>query len=178
MLAYDTDVQPDQLADESVKYFRADDGGSRADPKRPHVYNIPPWIDPPPSYEPFLNNGFINTPAVDATDHTIFSFTVPNNWDGIINLIANAYNGTNFTPFANNGVWRVLRDGVPFKGLDNIQWFFGTVSASNMLPMDLVPHGIIVRSGQTISMVFQNLTLTPTTTQVFGFLGGYFWPIL
>lgn len=176
-LTYDTDLRPDTVADEGAKFFRADNGTSRVNPKTSKVYDIPPWIDPPPGYEPFMNNGTINCPAQDATDHTIFSFTVPPEWDGIVTMIANAWNGTPFTPFSGSAVWRVLHDGIPFKGYDNIQWSYGTVSSSGILPMDLSAHGIIVRSGQVISMVFQNVTLTAGATQVFGLLGGYFWPL-
>ena len=52
-----------------------------------------------------------------------------------------------------------------------------TMAAGSLVPFDLTVHGLVVRSGQTISMTVQNVNLTPTGTQVFGFLGGYYWPL-
>jgi hypothetical protein len=177
-LLYDTDLSPEQLADEGAKYLRADDGPSRVNPKTARIYTVPPWIDAPPGYEPFFFSGKINpTPNADGNDHTIFSFTVPPEWDGVINWIANAWNGNGFVPFSGSFIWRILRDGVPFKGLDSIDWQYGTTASTGVLPVDLTGKGIIIRSGQAISMVGQNISLVPAGTQIWGLLAGYFWPL-
>ena len=174
---YSTDLDPNQLADEASQYLQSYGGQTGIDQSSPSGTTVPPWVQPPPGYQPFLFPGVISLPAIDGNDHTILSFQVQPNWAGVIKLIANAWNGPGFIPGSGTLIWRITQNGAAMKNFDAIQVQFGIYSAQGgVQPLSLGEFGIPIYSGDTIALVINNVSQMGATTQVYGLLGGYTYP--
>lgn len=167
---YSTDLNPNDLFQEAVAFFQ---GGSAP---------VVPAAGPGPlqktAKQSFLYPGVINLPVAPSADTPVLKFTVPSNWDGYITLIANAFNGPGFIPGDGSIIWRILQNGQAVKNYDNIQVALGIYSSQGggVQPFPLADPGIPIFADDTIQMVVNNVSRVAAMSQIYGLLGGYFFP--
>lgn len=136
----------------------------------------PPWVTMPDGGFPFSSNGTINLPAAGTGFTDVigplgqYVMQVPNGNDGVIKLITCFYNGQGFTSGSGQLVWRILLDGQAVRNYDNILVQLGVA------PFPGTTEGIRVYSGQSIQLQVNNVSLVAGGTQIFGFLGGWYYP--
>lgn len=166
---YSTDVNPNDLFSEAAAYFQVS----------PDTIT-PPALSPPliTSKQSFLYPGVVPLPTAPSADTLILKFNVPSNWDGFITQIANGFNGPGFIPGDGSLIWRVLQNGQAVKNYDSIQVALGIYSASGggVQPFILAPPGIPIYADDVIQMVINNVSRNAATSQIYGLLGGYFFP--
>lgn len=140
----------------------------------------PPWVNMPDGGFPFSSNGTIPTPAPTGGPPFVWSdvigpagqyvMQVPNGYDGVIRLITCFYNGGGFISGSGALIWRILLDGQAVRNYDNILVQLGVA------PFPGVTEGIRVKSNQSIQLQVTNVSLPGAGTQIFGFLGGWYYP--
>ena len=93
-------------------------------------------IDPPMSAAPFVWNGAIEMPAIGAA-LGIISFIVPSNQNAVIWRVANGTAiGGGIAGWVNGSgtlVWQILRNGSPFKNMNNLVALIGLVEQGGSL---------------------------------------------
>lgn len=136
----------------------------------------PPWVTMPDGGFPFSSNGTIALPAVGSGFTDIigpngqYVMQVPNGSDGVIKLITCFFNGQGFISGSGSLIWRILLDGQAVRNYDNILVQLGVA------PFPGTTEGIRVKSGQTVQLQVSNVSEVAGGTQVFGFLGGWYYP--
>ena len=136
----------------------------------------PPWVTMPDGGFPFSSNGTINTPAIGAGFTDVigpagqYVMQVPNGNDGVIQQLVCFYNGQGFTSGSGALVWRILINGQAVRNYDNILVQLGVA------PFPGTVEGIRVKSGDTIQFQVNNVSLLAGGTQIFCFLGGWYYP--
>jgi len=142
-------------------------------------------IDPPDSAEGFLFNCYVSPatqkimsvtmPAIGA-QATIINFTVPQNRNGRIWRIANgtAVGGGIATWVNGSGslIWQILRNGSPFKNMNNIASLVGLVEMGGAQ----LSAGLPLRPNDNIALVVKNMSLPAAGQILIGLLGGYYYP--
>ncbi len=142
--------------------------------KNPNL--VPPWVQMPDGGFPFSSNGTVNTPVVGSgwTDvigpNGQYVMQVPNGYDGVANILACFYNGGGFISGSGQLIWRILVNGQAVRNYDNILVQLGV----NPFPGNV--QGIRFKSGDTVQFQVNNVSLIAGGTQIFCFLGGYYWP--
>lgn len=136
----------------------------------------PPWVSMPDGGFPFSANGTVNLPVAGTgfTDvigpNGQYVMQVPNGNDGVITLITCFYNGPGFNSGSGQLVWRILLDGQAVRNYDNILVQLGVA------PFPGTTEGIRITSGQSVQLQVNNISLVAGGTQIFGFLGGWYYP--
>jgi len=93
--------------------------------------DLPPWIYPPPEFEPVDKIGYvtINDPTVSAAGVVVVSFKVPPNRNGIITTYGNNYIGNGFTEGDPTLIfWQYRRNLQPIKFYERIPASLGNVA--------------------------------------------------
>lgn len=156
---------------EAELFFKNQAGRSLANPTAPVYQQAAPWIDPPPGFEEFYTPGIIATPNVGTGDTTALTITVPAGWDGVIKRVANWYSGV-FSNGSGDIIWRLLRNGQPFKNFDALLISLGSPAS----PFDFGRGGLLVQSGDVITGIVSNVAGIAPGTQSAWFIGGYLYP--
>jgi hypothetical protein len=133
-----------------------------------------PWLDLPSAGEPyiFMNAGSVLVPAIGATV-VVVTYQVPRRRNGNIEWIANQFIGGQGVEGTGVISWRLLLDGIPAKGYDNIPATIGTMSN----PADLRESPIRIFENQIVSLVLVNIAFVPNQQVLLGMLRGKFWPL-
>lgn len=134
-----------------------------------------PWNEMPDGGFPFPVGATLNTPAVGTGwvdvigPATVPNLIVPNGYDGVIRHLVNSYNGGGFINGSGSLLWRILRNGQAVRGYDSIRVLLGG---------DSVTGSTLIRIGSGDSLQFQvnNISLIGGGTQIFCYLGGWFYP--
>lgn len=138
-----------------------------------------PWNSAPPGSQPFSWPFVMNLPASGSAEtgitgtNGLSGFQVPIGWGGgVVNSIACGTNAGGFQDGSGTLIWRVRKNYNQYvKNYDNIQVRLG--------PQAQFPGStlIILIPGDFLEWTIQNVSLTTATSQVFGFFGGYYWPV-
>lgn len=160
-----------QQGQQAESWFKAHGGRSLNNPDATLYQMGAPWIDPPDGFQEFYFPGIIATPAQGAGDTTAIQFTVPNGWNGVIKRISTWYSA-NFQNGSGQIIWRLLRNGRPFKNFDNVLVLLGTPGA----PFDFGRGGLQLTAGDTITGIVNNVSAVAPGTQVAWYVGGYNYP--
>lgn len=130
---------------------------------------VPPWMVPPPGFEPFdyTNNIIIGVVGITTT---ILNFVVDNGWDGVIKRFYHNYLGTAFLEGSGDLVWSILADGRPIKNFGAITTSMGNAATPRLT------DGIRIYAGQTITYTCNHAANVVLTDQVVASLAGYFYP--
>ena len=136
-----------------------------------------PWLTPPPDVESFHLAAGIALPAISATVFTVVvSITVPPGRNGVLNQIANLYEGpgAGFIDFTGDVVWQITRNSpsggtAPERNYENIQASLGTPAA----PGRIAP--IRIFENDVISLVVRNANIIVASQVCGGLLGGWFY---
>lgn len=109
------------------------------------VVNAPPWIhpalslfNPPADADTFRKSSLPAQvyPAPGASAVTVLSFTVPRSKLAVIQHLSVVHVGGNPPDFTGQVIWRVLKNGGAYKGLNNLTAQVGTFAAP--LPVTLL----------------------------------------
>lgn len=129
-----------------------------------------PWIAMPDGGYPVMNPGTIPTPAISATVWTdVISIIVPNGYDGVFDGVLNKYNGLGFIDGSGDLIWRILVNGQAVRNYDNILIQLGNDSITGKTR-------IRVKSADVVQFQVTNANLIGAGTQIFCFLGGWYYP--
>ncbi len=134
----------------------------------------PPWVQPPPGFQPFDPAAVVATPAIGNTS-TVLTLSVPQGMDGVIKRISHQVLGPGFTDGSGALVWSILIDGVPVKNYAAMTvqlGSIGTTTGAGPRPID----GILAKSGQVITYQVKNVGYAAVGTNQFASVGGYFYP--
>jgi hypothetical protein len=139
-------------------------GGGRGGVYRPH-------INMPETGTPILKSEAITTPAADGSSNTVNSYRVPRGQTLVIKAIWNLYTGPGFVQGATPGMlFRILRDGQPFKGFEGFRFLYGSGTSFFDLAGEL-----LVNQEQTVEMVVVHETGSilpvPSTDVIMAFDG-------
>lgn len=135
-----------------------------------------PWVTMPDGGFPFSSNGTITTPLAGTGWTDVigpagqYVMQVPNGNDGVINQIINVFNGQGFVQGSGALIWRILINGQAVRNYDNMLVQLGSTSS----PFPIA--GIRVTSQDTIQFQVNNVSLVQGGTQIFCFLGGWYYP--
>ena len=156
----------------------ADGGGNGSGPTGPVgpvpsiVLALPSWIFPSVNSVAFDAAGDIGIPAI-AAEATIFSFTVPRGFNGVIKEIGNVFIGGGFNDGSGNIVWRVLQNNQAMRGKENLINSLGTVQA----PSRIGGGGFLrILENDIISMTVLNVAIVVSGQIIAGRLSGWFYP--
>lgn len=131
-----------RAAPESKKYRGTAETGGGGDLPRTNIYM-------PENGTPILQSAAIDTPLANGTATTVLSYKVPRGQRLIVKSIWNFYTGPGYVQGASPQIlWRLSRDGQPFKGFEGFRFLYGSSSAFFALDGDLK-----VFSEQTFQMV-------------------------
>jgi len=153
---------------------RRDLGLAKASQTYP-IYMRPVTVDPPAAAEPFVWNNAIEMPAVGASE-AIISFVVPPNRSGVIWRVGNATGlGGGIAQWVNGSgdlIWQVLRNGSPFKNMNDIRAAIGLVEQMG----GLLSAPLRLRANDTITLVVFNIAVPAAGQNLVGLLGGWYYP--
>jgi hypothetical protein len=136
------------------------------------VLALPNWIFPSMNSVAFDNAGDIGLPAIGA-EATIFTFTVPKGFNGVMKEIANAFIGGGFTDGSGAIVWRILQNNQAMRGKENLQNSLGSVA----IPSRIGGGGFLrILENDIIAMTVLNVSIPPAGQIVAGRLSGWFYP--
>lgn len=136
----------------------------------------PPWVTMPDGGFPFSSNGTINTPVIGSGWTDVigplgqYVMQVPNGNDGVIKTLVCFYNGGGFVSGSGALIWRILINGQAVRNYDNILVQLGVT------PFPGNTEGIRVKSGDTIQFQVENISQVGGGSQIFCFLGGWYYP--
>lgn len=134
----------------------------------------PPWVTPPPGFQPFDFQGILATPAVGSGDQTVLSFIVPRGYNGVIRRISHNYTGDSYPEGSGGLVWRILADGRAVKNYGAMLFSFGNLVTPR--PTD----GILVYENQlvayTVSVVNAGGFIPAASTFIICTAAGWIWP--
>lgn len=136
----------------------------------------PPWVTMPDGGYPIGANGTINTPVAASgwTDvigpNGQYVMQVPNGYDGVIDTLVCFYNGQGFVSGSGSLIWRILINGQAVRNYDNILVQLGVAP----FPGNIA--GIRLAAGDGVQFQVSNVSLVGAGTQVFCFLGGWYYP--
>jgi hypothetical protein len=136
------------------------------------VLGLPNWVFPSMNSVPFDAAGDIVLPAV-GVESVIFSFTVPQGFNGVLKEIGNAFIGGGFTDGSGAIIWRILQNNQAVRGKENIQNSLGSVAA----PSRIGGGGFIrVLENDIVAMSVLNVSIVPSGQLIAGRLSGWFYP--
>lgn len=147
--------------------------GDEAPPQaQASVVSLPPWVFPPVNSIPFDAAGDIALPAI-GVEVTIFSFKVPNGFNGVLKTIANVLIGGGFTDGSGAITWRVLQNNQALRGKENVINSLGSVANPS-----LIGGGGFIRvlENDLIAMTVLNGAVVVGGQIVGGRLSGWFYP--
>jgi hypothetical protein len=133
-------------------------------------YGMPPWIYPPPEFEPIDLVNYINLPAIGASA-AIISIQIPTGHNGIITNIANNFVGAGWTEGTGTVTWQIARDNAAVDGYDLILASLG--SPSNPVRH---PSGFRVFENQVVTLFVNNVNVTVAGQLSGGRLMGWYYP--
>ncbi len=160
---------------------RVAEGGTIADAIRdaqigdkPFAVRRQPWLDLPSAGEPyiFMNGATVLVPAIGFIA-LVVTFQVPRRRNGNIEWVANQFIGGQGVEGTGVIQWRILLDGIPAKGYNNIPATIGTMSG----PADLRESPIRIFENQIVDLVLFNVSFNPNQQVLLGLLRGKFWPL-
>jgi hypothetical protein len=138
------------------------------------IARLPLWLYPPPQWQNLDQIGYEQLPNIGASVD-IVSFTVPIGYNGIINKLANEYQGSGFTQGSGALAWSLQVDATVPPGPNtyfDIPASLGTVAAPTKI------SGFRIYELQTITLLLSNVSLALAGTQlVGGRLMGYLYPV-
>lgn len=125
---------------------------------------LPPWIYPPPEFEPVDKIGYvtINDFTVSTQGVVVVSFKVPPMRNGIITTYGNNYIGNGFTEGGGQIFWQYRRNGNPIKFYERI-----LASLGNVAQPTRHPAGFRIFENDTIDILVTNVSI-PFADQVSG----------
>jgi hypothetical protein len=132
--------------------------------------NLPPWIYPPPQFDPVDQIGYVSLPAIGATT-TVVSYTVSQGKNGIILAYANNFIGGDFVEGSGGVVWQILRNGVPIKFYERILASLGTPQSPTRHP-----SGFRLFENDIIKIVITNVSIPFSGQLIGGRLSGWQYP--
>ncbi len=117
-------------------------GAGRTGVYRPH-------INMPETGTPILKSELLATPLADGSSNTVNSYRVPRGQTLVIREIWNLYTGPGFVQGGNpQMLFRILRDGQPFKGFEAFRFLYGSSAGFFELAGQLLAY-----PEQTVEMV-------------------------
>lgn len=133
-------------------------------------YKMPPWIYPPPEFEPIDLVNYINLPAIGASA-AIISILIPTGHNGIITNIANNFVGGGWTEGTGAVTWQISRDNAAVDGYDLILASLGS-------PANPVRHpsGFRVFENQLVTLFVSNVSVVLAGQLSGGRLMGWYYP--
>jgi hypothetical protein len=136
------------------------------------VTALPPWDFAPVNSIAFDAAGDITIPAI-GVESTIFTFTVPRGFNGVIKTIANVFIGGGFNDGSGAIVWRILQNNQAVRGKENIINSLGTVQQ----PSAVGGGGFIrILENDIIAMTVLNVSIVVAGQVIAGRLSGWFYP--
>jgi len=134
-----------------------------------------PTINMPENGTPILKTESIATPAADGSSNVVNSYRVPRGQTLVVKAIWNLYNGPGYRQgAANQMIWRILRDGQPFKGFEGFRFVYGSAGDFFSLAGEL-----FVYPEQTLEMIVIHeggSALPPAATEVIMGFQGWEYP--
>lgn len=138
---------------------------------RDWIEKFPPWIYPPPEFEPVDQVGYVVIPAVAAPATVVVSYRVPVNRNGVILVYGNNYVGGGFEEGTGNLYWQIRRNQQPLKGYQQILASLGSPSAPTRHP-----SGFRIFENDIIDIAVVNVTIVPGGQEIGGRLAGWVYP--
>ena len=132
---------------------------------------VPPWVEPPPNYQPVDEVGIATVPVAPSADTEVVFVVIPVGSDGTINTYSCNYLGGGFVDGSGDLIWRITIDGQPVRNFSNIK----TERGSSAQPR-VIPGGLRVYSGQRVALVVNHPSNAALTEQTSGNLGGWTYP--
>lgn len=143
-----------------------------------NINRLPVPYARPNDGQSFDFGGSIVIPAISATVFSVvFSFTVPQKKNGIIDRLANVIVGGSFQDFSGDIVWQIaLNLKNPSQPLiapnyNDITASFGAIA----FPSEIA--GIPVKEGQLVALLVRNNAILPAGQLIGGRFGGFFYPV-
>jgi hypothetical protein len=136
------------------------------------VLALPNWIFPSLNSVAFDNAGDITIPAI-GIESTIFSFTVPRGFNGVMKTIGNVFIGGGFNDGSGAIVWRILQNTQAIRGKEQMLNSLGSVAQPS-----LIGGGGFIRilENDLIAMTVLNVSVAPAGQVIAGRLSGWFYP--
>jgi hypothetical protein len=135
------------------------------------IIRLPIHLFPSASSFNLIRAATITLPAVSAGVFTdVLNFRVDPGKNGILKFIANQFVGGGFTDGSGSLIWRVLHDGKPVTGLENIIVSLGT----NQLPSEIAPVRIL--ANRLVQLQVTNVSIVPSGQIIEGGLRGWLYP--
>lgn len=136
------------------------------------ISRLPAWIFPTVNSIAFDNAGDIVIPAI-GVESTVFSFQVPQGFNGVIKEIANVFIGGGFTDGSGNILWRVLQNSQAVRGKEAILNSLGSVAQ----PSRIGGGGFIrILENDIIALTVANVAVVVSGQLIGGRLSGWFYP--
>lgn len=135
------------------------------------LVTVPPWVEPPPNYQPIDEQSLIAVPAAPSVDTEVVVVVIPVGSDGTINTYSCNYIGGGFVDGSGDLIWRITIDGQPIRNFSNIKTERGSPSQPRT-----IPGGIRVYSGQRVAVVVNHASNGALTENVSANLGGWTYP--
>jgi hypothetical protein len=130
----------------------------------------PPWVDPPPQFDPVDVINYVALPAIGASA-IVVSYQVPRGRNGVIKSYGNNYIGGSFEEGAGAIYWQYLRNGNPIK-------FYNMILASLGSVAQPTPHpsGFRIFENDLIQIQVVNVSLAVGGALSGGRLAGWQYP--
>jgi hypothetical protein len=135
------------------------------------IRKLPPWLWPTASSVNLIKVNAITIPAVTVGVFTdIVNFRVDPGKNGILKWFANQYVGGGFTDGSGSLIWRLLHDGQPVTGFENIIVSLGT----NQIPREIAPVRLL--AGRLVQLQVTNVSIVPAGQIIEGGISGWLYP--
>jgi hypothetical protein len=145
------------------------------------IVSAPPFIHPelslfhPPGDADTFNRSSLPAPVYPphgASAVIVLSFTVPASKMAVIQFLSIVHNGGNPPDFTGQVIWRVLKNGAAFQGLNNLTAQFGTFAAPKQVSLIAVAGDVITVTAE-VPAAWADMPAGATTAASFD---GFMYP--
>jgi hypothetical protein len=130
----------------------------------------PPWIFPPPEFQPIDVDSYVPLPPIGTTV-VVTQYTVQKMSNGVIKAYANNFVGGGFEEGSGDVIWQILRNGVPIKGYNDI-----VASLANPASPFHHPSGFRIFENDIIQLTVTNEAVVVAGQLIGGRLAGWQYP--